>query len=145
MSCSVDVVDVAQSRPPLTWLSGRTFRLAKERQELRRTDFITGCGILLARCRMGLAALVRAGLFSKWALGLDVRFVPDGRVTEFGKRTAKSLSFHRFKILLRRAASTRSSWLPARLAASCATLHCYEDCYATNEKRCSSGNTSVTP
>ncbi len=71
---SVDEVE-ARSRPPLAWVQREALRLAEERQEFRRADFMARCGISRQVAGRDLAGLVRAGLLRQVGAGRGVRYV----------------------------------------------------------------------
>jgi predicted HTH transcriptional regulator len=71
---SVGALEV-RSRPPLTWLQREALRLAKERQELKRADFMARCGISRQVAGRELAGLVRVGLLRQVSAGRGARYV----------------------------------------------------------------------
>ena len=70
---SMDVVE-ARSRPPLTWVQREALRLAEERRELRRADFMARCGISRQVAGRELVGLVRAGLLRQVGAGCHGRW-----------------------------------------------------------------------
>jgi two-component system response regulator HydG len=71
---SVDPME-ARPRPPLTWLQREARRLAEERQELRRVDFMARCGISRQVAGRELAGLVSAGVLRQVGAGRGARYV----------------------------------------------------------------------
>jgi transcriptional regulator with GAF, ATPase, and Fis domain len=67
-------VGAARSRP-LTLLQREALRLAAERQELRRADFMASCRISRQVAGRELAGLVRSGLLTQVGTGRGARYV----------------------------------------------------------------------
>jgi len=72
---AVDMVE-ARARPSLTWVQHEALRLAEERRELRKADFMARCDISRQVAGRELAGLVRAGLLRQVGAGRGARYVP---------------------------------------------------------------------
>jgi predicted HTH transcriptional regulator len=63
-------------RAALSWLQREALRIAGERHEIRRRDFIARCRISREVARRELAGLVRLGFLRRIGVGRGARYVP---------------------------------------------------------------------
>ena len=66
----------ADRRTALSWLQHEALRIATERREIRRREFIARCRISREVARRELAGLVRLGLLRMIGRGRGSRYVP---------------------------------------------------------------------